>query len=116
MVFLEGDTNVLSFWVFPRVTIVSYVTRLCSKDAVVATEFAVLAGEPRRASLPENDVSWDDIFSYNNVSLAALTPYLNYQTYLHSSLLLTVYRVHLSLRWLALGLDALNVLRRRGPG
>jgi hypothetical protein len=70
VVFLEGDTDVLPLWVFIRVTVVPYVTRLCSEDAVIAAEFAVLAGEPRRASLPEDDVSWDNILSCYVVSYA----------------------------------------------
>ena len=70
MVFLEGDTNVLPLWVFLRVTVVSYVTRLCREDAVVAAEFAVFAGKPGRSSLSEDDVSWDDILSCNAVSQA----------------------------------------------
>lgn len=70
MVFLESDTNVLPLWVFIRITVVPYVTRLCSEDAVVAAEFAVLAGKPGCSSLSEDDVSWDDILSYNAVSQA----------------------------------------------
>jgi hypothetical protein len=116
VVFLKSDTNVLSLWVLPRVAIVPYVARLCSEDAVIAAKFAILAGEPRCASLPKDDVSWDDILAYNAISLADLTSCLDKQTHLHSSWLLTVYRVHLLLRWLVLGLDAPSALRRRGPG
>ena len=116
MVFLKGDTNVLSLWVFPWVTVVPDITRLCSKDAVIATEFAVLAGKPRCASLAEDDVSWDNILSCIAVSHACLTKRLVDETHLHSSWLLTVFQARLLLRWLVLGPDALNVLRRRGPG
>jgi len=70
VVFLEGDTNVLPLWVFLRVTVVSYVTRLCGEDAVVAAEFAVFAGKPGRSSLSEDDVSRNDILSYDAVSQA----------------------------------------------
>jgi hypothetical protein len=61
--FLERYADVLSVGMFPWVFVVSYVTALCRKDAVVAAKFAVLAWEPRSAALAENDVAGDYIFA-----------------------------------------------------
>jgi hypothetical protein len=116
VIFLESNANVLSLWVFSRVTVVPYVAGFCGENTMIATELAVLAREPRCASLAEDDVSWDDIFSYNAISDAPTNSSLDNQTYLRSSLLLTVYQVHLLLRWLVLGPDARNVLQKREPG
>lgn len=63
MVLLQRNANILPIRMFPGVLVVSDIARLGRKDAVVPSEFAVFAGEPRRASLSEDDVSWDHVFA-----------------------------------------------------
>lgn len=63
MLFVEDDTDVLSFRVFEGVAVVSNVTRFRGKDAVVSSEFTVLAGEPGGPTLAEDDVSRNHILS-----------------------------------------------------
>ena len=65
MVLLQCNANVLSLWVLSWVFVISHVPRLGSEDAVIAAEFAVFTGEPRGASLAEDNVSWYHIFSYH---------------------------------------------------
>ena len=67
MIFLESNANVLSLWVFSRVTVVPYVAGFCGEDTMIATEFAVLAREPRGASLAEDDVSRNYIFAWSEL-------------------------------------------------
>jgi hypothetical protein len=32
---------------------------------MIAAEFAVFAGKPRGAALPEDDVAWDNVFAWS---------------------------------------------------
>jgi len=43
------------------ITVVFHIAGLGGIDGVVSAHGAVLAGEPMRASLAEDDVAWDDI-------------------------------------------------------
>ena len=56
---LEHDTDVLAFRMLERVFVVFYVARLGGVDCVVATHCAVVAWEPFRAALAEDDVAGD---------------------------------------------------------
>lgn len=63
MLLLQRNANILPFRMQFRIAVISYVSRFCGEDAVVSSEFAVLAGEPRRPALAEDDVSWDNVFT-----------------------------------------------------
>jgi hypothetical protein len=63
VVFFESNADVLSLWVLSWIAVVAYVAGLSGEDAVVAPKFAVLAREPRGASLAEDDVSRNYIFA-----------------------------------------------------
>lgn len=67
MVLLERDANVLSIGMSSGVFVVSYISALRRKDAVIAAEFAVLAGEPCGAALAEYNVARDYIFAWSAV-------------------------------------------------
>lgn len=58
---LKHDANVLPLGVLERVLVVLHIARLRREDGVIAADVAVLAGEPERAALAEDDVAWDDI-------------------------------------------------------
>jgi len=68
VVLLKSDTNVLAFGVFQRILVVSDITRFGGEDAVITTEFAVLAREPMCAALAKDYVTWDDVFSCTALS------------------------------------------------
>lgn len=61
MAALEDDADVLPLGVPLGVLVVFHVPAFGGVDGVVAAHGAVLAGEPVRAALAEDDVSWDDI-------------------------------------------------------
>lgn len=61
LVALEYNTNVLAFWVLQRVFVVFYVAGLGGVDGVVASHAAVVAWEPFRAALAEDDVARDHV-------------------------------------------------------
>lgn len=63
MFLLQRHANVLPLWMAPRVLVVPHVAALGREDAVVAPEFAVFAGKPAGAALPEDDVAGDDVFA-----------------------------------------------------
>jgi hypothetical protein len=65
VVFLEGDANVLALGVDAWVFVVSNVAGFSGEDAVVASEFAVLAREPCGAALAEDNVAWNYIFAWS---------------------------------------------------
>lgn len=58
---LEHDTDVLAFRVLQWVFVVFHVARLGGVDCVVATHGAVVAWEPFRAALAEDDVAGDHV-------------------------------------------------------
>lgn len=58
---LEHDTDVLAFRVLQGVFVVFHVARLGGVDCVVATHGAVVAWEPFRAALAEDDVAGDHV-------------------------------------------------------
>jgi hypothetical protein len=68
VVFLECDANVLALRVDAWVFIVADIAGFSCEDAVVAAEFAVLAGEPRSAALAEDDVARNYIFAWSGIS------------------------------------------------
>jgi hypothetical protein len=63
MVFLQCYANVLALRVQIRVLVVSNVSRLHGEDAVIAAEFAVLAGKPGCAALAEYNVAGYYVFT-----------------------------------------------------
>jgi hypothetical protein len=115
VVLLESYTNVLAFWVLEGVLVVADVSRLGGKNAVITTKFAVLAGEPMRAALAEDDVARNHVLSCMSPSACSPPTVLREcRPYLHSSLLPIAFLAHLWRHWLDLGPDVLNVLRKTG--
>jgi ABC-type uncharacterized transport system permease subunit len=61
LISLEDNTNVLSFGILLGVFVVLHIAAFGSINSVIAAHGAILAGEPVRAALAEDDVAWDDI-------------------------------------------------------
>jgi hypothetical protein len=111
VVFLERYANVLSVGMFPWVFVVSYVSALRRKDAVIAAKFTVLARKPRSAALAEYNVAGDYIFAWSDL-LAMLRISCGMWhvacMYLHSSWLLIAFPGRPWRRWLVLETDAMR--------
>lgn len=115
MVLLEGHANVLALGVLEGILVVSNVSGLSGKDAVIATKFAILAGEPVCSALAEDDVTRDYVLSCASLSAKCTDPVSrNSRAYLRSFSLLIAFLARPWRRWLVLGLDVRNVLRKTG--
>ena len=60
---LEADSNILAVRVPFRIEVIPHIAGLGSVDGVVSSKRAVLAGEPFRSALFEDNASGDDVFS-----------------------------------------------------
>ena len=73
--FLESHADILSLRVLEGIAIVSNIAGRCGENTMITPKFTVLSRKPSGASLAEDNVARDHIFSYGNRSAQSTSNY-----------------------------------------
>ncbi|KAJ5620914.1 hypothetical protein N7510_004898 [Penicillium lagena] len=72
LVLLKHNPNILAIRMQLRIAVIPHITRVLGEDGMVSADAAVLAGEPFRAALSEDDASRHDVLAARALGAEAL--------------------------------------------